>query len=184
MSQYIFSAESIATVTKAGLDTFARLAGSALARTERLVALNIGTSRAMVEDGIASARALLTAKNPQELGDAQLTLLQPAVEGGVALARSAYEVALEGQQEAATLIESQIAELAKVFANSLEEAAKAAPVGTEGVFAAIKSVVAANSSAYDKFNQAAKQAAELAQANVNAATNAASKVVSLIRQAA
>lgn len=183
MTQY-FNAASFTALTQAGIDTYSRLAASALSRTERLIALNIGTSRSMFEDSIASTNALLAAKSPQELGDAHATLLQPAVEGGVALARSAYEIILEGQQEAANLAESQITELKKVLTNSFEQVAQSAPAGTESVFAAIKSVLAANSNAYDTFSLAAKQAAELAQANVAAATDAASKVVSLTKKAA
>lgn len=183
MNQY-FNAEIFATILKDNVDTFSSLAGSAFKRAERLVALNLDTSRAILEDSIASTRALLAAKTPQELSDAQATLLQPAIESGVALARTAYELALEAQQEAAALAESQIAELNKVLASSLEQAAKSAPAGSEGVFAAIKSVVAANNSAYDSLNKAAKQAADLAQANVSAASAAATKVVSLIKKAA
>lgn len=179
-----FTAESFAAATKANLELFSKLAASALTRAERLVALNIGTSRAIFEDSLASTRALLAAKTPQELADAQATLLQPAVEAGVALARNAYEIALEGQKEFATLAEGQIAELQKAVASSLEQAAKSAPAGSETVFALIKSAVAANSSAYDQLSQAAKQAAELAQANVSAATDAASKVAGLIKKAA
>lgn len=183
MNQY-FTAESFVATTKANVELFAKLATSALVRAERLVALNIGTSRAIFEDSIASTRALLAAKTPQELADAQATLLQPAVEAGVALARNAYEIALEGQKEVATLAEGQIVELQKAVASSLEQAAKSAPAGTEGVFATIKSVLAANSSAYDKLSEAAKQAAVLAQANVSAATDAAAKVIRLNKQAA
>lgn len=180
----IFNAEAFTAVFKDNIETFSSLAGSAFKRAERLVALNLNASRAMLEDSIASTRALLAAKTPQDLSDAQATLLQPAIEGTVALARSAYELALEAQQEAAALAESQFAELHKVLASSLEQAAKSAPAGSEGVFAAIKSVVAANTSAYDSLNKAAKQAAELAQANVSAATDAATKVVALIKKAA
>lgn len=183
MSQY-FNAEAFATAFKANIDIFSNLAGSAFKRAERLVALNLDTSRAILEDSIASTRALLAAKTPQELSDAHATLLQPAIEGTVALARSAYELALEAQQETAALAEGQVAELNKVLASSLEQVAKSAPAGTEGVFAAIKSVVAANNSAYDSLNKAAKQAAELAQANVSAATAAATQVVGLIKKAA
>ena len=60
----------------------------------------------------------------------------------------------------------------------IDTAAKNAPPGSETAVAMMRSAVAAASSAYDSLSKAAKQAVEMTEANVSAATNAAVKSTS------
>ena len=96
----------------------------------------------------------------------------------VAYARSVQEIATEGQQEVSNLFEKQIADLNKRFHDMLEQAAKQAPAGSEGVFEAVRSAMNTANSLYDNASKAARQAAEVAEANMAAATEATVKAVS------
>lgn len=80
--------------------------------------------------------------------------------------------------------EKQIAELNKNFASMLDQAAKSAPAGSEGVFAAVKSAMDTANSLYDNASKAAKQAAEVAEANMAAATEATVKAMTATQKAA
>lgn len=60
----------------------------------------------------------------------------------------------------------------------LEQAAKQAPAGSEGVFEAVRSAMNTANSLYDNASKAARQAAEVAEANMAAATEATVKAVS------
>lgn len=170
--------EQIAALNKANVETLLSLANASFASAERLAALNLNTARSVLEDGIATTKALLSAKDIQEIVNLQASLAQPAVEKTVAYTRSVYEIASQGQEELSKFLETQVSELNKNLASALDKAAKSAPAGSDVAVAAIKSAIAATNSAYDSLSKTAKQVAEIAEANVAAATNATVKAVS------
>jgi phasin family protein len=169
--------EQLANANKANVETLLTLANTAFASAERLAALNLNTARSLLEDTVASAKTLLAAKDVQELVSLQASLAQPAVEKAVAYSRSVYEIATQTQEEISKVVEIQFAEMNKNVATALDKAAKNAPAGSDVAVAAVKSAIAAANSAFDSMNKAAKQVAEIAEANVAAATNATVKAV-------
>ncbi|GMU49524.1 MAG: hypothetical protein AMXMBFR31_17500 [Candidatus Desulfobacillus denitrificans] len=169
--------EQLATANKANVEAMLTLANTAFASAERLAALNLNTARAVLEDGMNNAKALLGAKDLQEVISLQATLAQPSVEKAVAYSRSVYEISAQTQDEFSKLVEAQFAEVNKNVASTLDKAAKSAPAGSDVAVAAVKSAIAAANSAYDTMSKAAKQVAEIAEANVAAATNATVKAV-------
>jgi phasin family protein len=169
--------EQIAAANKASVETALTLANTAFASAERLAALNLNTARSILEDSVASAKALLGAKDIQDLIALQSTLAQPAVEKAVAYSRSIYEIATQTQEEVSKLVETQFAEVNKNVSVALDQAVKNAPAGSDVAVAAVKSAIAAANSAYDSLSKAAKQVAEIAEANVSAATTATVKAV-------
>jgi len=177
MTQFTTPEQFIAA-NKASVDSLMTLVNSAVARAERLAALNLNTVRAVLEDSNVSSKTLTAVKNPQDLVELQATLTQPIVDKAVAYARSVNEIVSEGQHEVTQLFEAQFAELNKTFAAALDQAAKSAPAGSEGMFAAIKSAFSAGNDAFDNVSKVAKQAAEAAQANVSAAADATVKALS------
>ena len=176
--------EQFAAIGQANLESLMSLATSAIARAERLAELNLNTVRSVLEDSVATTRKLAEAKNPQELANLQAELTKPMIDKAVAYARSVQEIATEGQNEVSSLFEKQIAELNKNFAAMLDQAAKSAPAGSEGVFAAVKSAMDTANSLYDNASKAAKQAAEVAEANMAAATEATVKAMTATQKAA
>ena len=169
--------EQLAGANKANVETMLPLANTAFASAERFAALNLNTARAVLEDSVNNAKALLGAKDLQEVVSLQATLAQPSVEKAVAYSRSVYEISAQTQEEFSKLVEAQFAEVNKNVASTLDKAAKSAPAGSDVAVAAVKSAIAAANSAYDTMNKAAKQVAEIAEANVAAATNATVKAV-------
>lgn len=177
MSNFV-TPEQFAAANKTNVETLLTLANTAFASAERLAALNLNTARSLLEDGVANTKALLAAKDVQELVNLQVSLAQPIVEKAVAYARSVYEISSQSQEEMSKVFEGQVAEMNKGVATALDKAAKSAPAGSDVAVAAVKSAIAAANSAYDSMSKAAKQVAEIAEANVAAATNATVKAVS------
>lgn len=169
--------EQFATANKANVEAALTLANTAFASAERLAALNLNTARAVLEDSVANAKTLMGAKDLNELVSLQTALAQPAVEKVVAYSRSVYEISAQTQEEFTKVFEAQAAEVNKAVAAALDKAAKSAPAGSDVAVAAVKSAIAAANSAYDSMSKAAKQVAEIAEANVAAATNATVKAV-------
>lgn len=169
--------EQFASASKANVETLLTLANTAFASAERLAALNLNTARNLLEDAVSNAKTLMGAKDVQELMNAQASLAQPAVEKAVAYSRSIYEIATQTQEELSKVFEAQLIELNKNVTSVLDKAAKNAPAGSDVAVAAVKSAIAAANSAYDSMTKAAKQVAEIAEANVAAATSATVKAV-------
>jgi phasin family protein len=184
MSMSSFTPEQFAAANKANIETLLGLTNSAFANAERLAALNLNTARSVLEDSVANTKSLLGAKDVQELISLQGTLVQPLLEKSISYARSVYEIASQGQEELAKVLESQLSELNKNVAAALDKAAKSAPAGSDVAVAAVKSAIAAANSAYDNFSKAVKQATEIVETNVAAATNATVKAVSTTTKAA
>ena len=169
--------EQFAAANKATVDSLLSLANTALASAERIAALNLNTARSVMEDSVSSAKAIMGAKDVQEALSIQASLAQPSVEKAVAYSRSLYEIAAQTQEEISKVVEAQFTEANKTVATALDKAAKNAPAGSDVAVAAVKSAIAAANSAYDSISKAAKQVAEMTEANVAAATNATVKAV-------
>ncbi|WP_068806331.1 phasin family protein [Thauera phenolivorans] len=170
--------EQFVASNQASIETLQTLATSAFANIERLTALNLNTARSVMEDSVASTRALLAVKDVKELAALQASLAQPVVEKAVAYARNVYEITSQSQEDASKLLDGQIAEINKNVATTLDKAAKSAPAGSDVAVTAMRSAVAAANSAYDSMTKAARQVTDLAEANVSAATDATVKAVS------
>ena len=169
--------EQFAAANKASVEAMLSLANTALASAERIAALNLNTARSLLEDGVANTKAILGAKDPQEALAVQASLAQPNVEKAVAYTRSVYEISAQSKEEVSKLLEGQFGDFQKQVAGLLDKAAKSAPAGSDVAVNAVKSAIAAATSAFDSMNKAAKQVAEIAEANVAAATNATVKAV-------
>jgi phasin family protein len=169
--------EQFAGANKANVETLLTIANTAFASAERLAALNLNTARVLLEDTVNSAKTLLSVKDVQELAGLQATLAQPAFEKAMAYSRSVYEIATQTQEEFSKIFDGQFVELNRNVTSALDKAAKSAPAGSDVAVAAVKSAIAAANSAYETMNKAAKQVAEMAEANVAAATSATVKAV-------
>lgn len=176
--------EQFAAANKAYVESLLTLANTAFASAERFAALNLSTARSALEDTVANAKALLTIKDAQELLDAQGSVAKPTLEKLVAYSRSVYEIGTETQEELNKVFEAQYGELSKNVSSALDQAAKSSPAGSDVAVAAVKSAIAAANSAYDSINKAARQVAEITEANVTAATNATVKAVGAAAPAA
>jgi phasin family protein len=162
--------EQFQAANKANVEAVLSLAATQFAAMEKLATLNASAIRAAFEDSLANTRALLGAKDVQEFVNLQSTLAQPAIEKAIAYSKSAYEVATEANGELSKMAEKRIAEWNENFVSMLDKATKNAPAGSDVAVAAVKSMLAAANSAYDNLNKVAKQATEIAEANVAAAT--------------
>ncbi len=163
--------EQIQAANKANIDAFLTLATSQFAAVEKLVSLSAGALKAAFEDTIANTRALAGAKDTQELLNLQSTFAQPAIEKAVAYSKSMYEVANQTRTEVTKITGRRVVEWNENFVSLLDKAAKNAPAGSDVAVSAVKQMLAAANSAYDNFNKVAKQATEIAEANVAAATD-------------
>lgn len=169
--------EQFAKANKANIECLLTIANTAFASAERLAALNLNTARTLMEDSVNTAKTLMAVKDLQEWISLQTSLAQPAIEKAIGYAKSVYEIASQTQEEFAKIFDSQYAEVNRNVAETLDKVAKNAPAGSDVAVAAVKSALAAANSAYETMNKAARQVAEMTEANVAAATSATVKAV-------
>ena len=165
--------EQIQTAGKANVDAMLSLAATQFAAIEKLATLNANAVKTAFEDSLSNTRALFGVKDVQEFVNLQNSFATPAIEKAIAYSKSVYEVATETNAELSKAAEKRVSDWNENFTAMLDKAVKNAPAGSDVAVAGIKSMLAAANSAYDNFTKVTKQATEIAEANVAAATETA-----------
>lgn len=182
------NAEDFIAAQKAQIDTLFGLTAKAFESLEKVVELNLTASKAALAESADHAKAVLSAKDAQELLALQAGLLQPLAEKAAAYSRHLYDIASNTGGDFGKAYEEHAAEAQRKFLSLVDTASRNAPAGSETAVAVLKSAVAAANTAYDSVQKAVKQATEVAEANYNAvassATSAASKAAATATAAA
>ncbi len=173
----MLTADQIFAAQKANFETLFGLTNKAFEGVEKLVELNLQAARSALGEASDTARAALSVKDAQELMALQASLLQPTAEKAAAYSRHVYDIATSTNADVARAAETQFAEAQKKFGQLVDAAAKNAPAGSENAVALYKSALAAANNAIEGVQKAAKQAADVAEANLNALSDNAAKVV-------
>lgn len=180
----LMSPEQFVEAQKAQLNKLLGLSHKQFANVEKVVELNLNAVKTALEDSTEAVKALSSVKDVQEFVAVSSAVSQPLAEKAVAYGKDAYKLSSSFASEAAKLVEEQIASLNKGFVELFETATKNAPAGSEGAVALVKSALTAANSAYDTVSKATKQAVEMAEANVVAATQATLKAAEQVVPAA
>jgi phasin family protein len=172
-----------AELQKGQMDALYALSHAVFDATEKLVDLNLAATKAVMEEAAEKAQALMSVKDVQELLALTGGLAQPTVEKLVSYNRTVYGIASGAGAEVSKIVETQIADGNKKVSELIEFAAKNAPAGSEPAVSMFKSALAAANTAYDTFSKAAKQAVEMVESNVTAATSATMKAAAAANDA-
>jgi phasin family protein len=162
------NANPLSELGRATLDTAARLTRISMDNTERVISLQLQYAKGTLEQATATARAASGAKNVQELLKVRTRSAENAVEWLMNYSRSVYEVASETQSELSRLAEDRMTSFQQAVSETVDQAAKSAPAGSDVTVAAIKSSLAATTAAFDSFSKAAKNVASFSDAGVGA----------------
>ena len=142
---------------------------------EKLVELNMQAARNTLEENAAHAKAVLSAKGPQELAALQTEYVKPAQEKALAYGRQVYDIAASTQAEVSKLAEAQLATAKEKFTELVDQAAEKAPKGSESAVAAVKTAMANADAAFESVQKAARQAVSLAETNLKTLSETAAK---------
>ncbi len=167
-----------AELQKNQIDALFALSHTVFNATERLVDLNLAATKALMEESADRTQELLGVKDVQELLAVGTGLAQPALDKFVSYGRNVYTIATGASSDVSKIVETQIAENNKKIAELIEFASKSAPAGSEPVVSVFKSALAAANTAYDTLTKATKQAVDMVESNLNAATSATLKATS------
>jgi phasin family protein len=167
--------EQVIAAQKTNIETLFGLSNKAFEGIEKLVELNLQVAKTALGEAAEATKAVLSAKDPQELLAVQAGLLQPAAEKVAAYSRHVYDIAAATNAEVTKVAEATAADAQTKFMAVVDTAVKNAPAGTENAVALVKSAVAAANNAFESVQKAAKQASDVAEANFQALSNTAVK---------
>lgn len=171
----MLTVEQLTAAQKTAMGNVFSIAAKTLEGVEKLAQLNLQVGRASLAEVQEKAQSLMGVKDASSLFALQGAALQPNADKFSAYGRQVYDIVSATNAEIARLIEESAADARTAFAATLEQAAKNAPAGSDNAMAFVKSAVAAASSAYDTIQKAVKQAADVAEANVEAVSGTAVK---------
>ncbi len=171
----MLTVEQVLAAQKANVETLFGLTNKAFEGVEKLVELNLQVAKTAMGEAAQTTKAALSVKDAQELLALQAQLLQPAAEKAASYSRHLYDIAAATNAEVTKVAEAQLADAQGKFMGLVDAAVKNAPAGSENAVALVKSAMAAANNAYETVNKAAKQAADVAEANFTALSNSAVK---------
>ena len=171
----MLTAEQLMAAQKANVETLFGLTNKAFEGVEKLVELNLQMAKAALGEAGDNARAAMSVKDAQELVALQASLLQPTAEKAAAYSRHVYDIAASTNAEVTKAVEAQLGDAQKKFMGLVDSASKNAPAGSENAVALMRSAVAAANNAFESVQKATKQAADVAEANLQAMTATAVK---------
>src|SRR4051812_18196067 len=163
---------SVSDLGRATVEAAAKVARISMDSAERAANVQIEYAKGAVSQATINARALSQVKDVQSFLAVPTRIAENTLENMMGYSRSLYEVAAAAQSEYSRLAEERMASFQQAIAESMDEAAKAAPGGGDFAVAAIKSQLAAATAAFDSFTKAAKNVASFADAGVAATRTA------------
>ena len=165
----MLTAEQLIAAQKANVEILFGLTTKAFEGVEKLVELNLQVAKAAMSEAAETTQAALSVKDAQELLALQAGLLQPAAEKAAAYGRHVYDIAAATNAEVTQASpKTTIADAQRKFMAVVDTAVKNAPAGSENAVALVKSAVSAANNAFESVHKAAKQAADVAEANFTA----------------
>ena len=173
--------EQFSATSKANLQALEGFTTQAFAGMEKLVELNLATSKAVLGESFSHVQAVLGAKDAQELLALQSGLLKPLADKSAAYVQHVQTIVTGSSAELTKAVEAKTAEAQKAVASVLENLAKNAPSGTETAVAAFQNALTAGQTALESAQTQAKKAVEVAQTNFTAATK---QTVDAVKKAA
>lgn len=165
--------EQLAAAQQANAEVALALVRTALGGMERLAALNLNAARDFLDNTVNNTQALIGAKDVQEFAKINTSLAQPNLEKAVEYSRSVYDLITQVQKDVTEVIESQYSAFNQSANSAIDKTVSNAPVGGDVMSAALKSMLSASTQTFDNFTRVAKQLADIADANVQAANTSA-----------
>ena len=142
---------------------------------EKLVSLNIDLFKSSLDELSAKSQKVSSVQDVQQAANLMTEVAKPSAEKALNYSKDVFTIFSELQKQITQLAEKQIVDNQQQAVELVEQIAKYSPTGSESGVALLKAGLVASSNVTDTILKASRQAAELHEANVNAATGAAFK---------
>lgn len=161
------------TGIKSLIDGQLALGLKAIEATERLSALQVKAAKAMIEQSAKQQTALLTLKKPQDLAPLANEAVQPFAQISLSFLTEVTALALDSSRNIALTSEAKVQEGYRAVGAWLDQAAKAAPTGTEHMFNLARETLTTSEKAWSHLMQQASAVNDQVELYVVPATTTA-----------
>ncbi|HEV8262757.1 MAG TPA: phasin family protein [Burkholderiales bacterium] len=170
--------EKISALNKKHVETALQAAQIVFDSIEKLARLNIAAVKMLFQEGIASAKALASTTDVEQLNEWRDGQARAGADKVLGYSRNVYEIAFKAQADIGELLEQSLLESGQEARDWVEVALKSSPVGqSEATASAAKAAMVNAQAMIEGISKAAKQAAGYADANVRAAATATAEAV-------
>ncbi|NNM64728.1 MAG: phasin family protein [Burkholderiales bacterium] len=173
----VMNPEQLIAAQKAQFENLFNMVTKTMDSMEKLVTLSMQTVKSTLQDSAEETMAKMSAKDLQSLTTQQGQWMEPLAERMLSYAQHVQQITSGAQAEIAKNAEAQVAEMHRQFMALVDSSAKHAPAGSEPAVAMMKTAIQGANAAYESVRKASKQAGEMAEKNLHAATTAARQSV-------
>lgn len=163
--------DQMSVTTKASLETnlamHAAFTSAFLESAEKLIKLNISTSKAALADASAAASELLTAEGPAEYFSLVRAQAKPNINRTIAYGGHLVTIVRMMHADFSNAAEAHIAGVSRKVNELVEQTVSQAPVGSEALMAVVKSTFGDTGNSYEQLTRTAKQAMDALTDNLN-----------------
>jgi phasin family protein len=160
--------EQIAAASRANAEALLALMRSTMDNIEKFANLNFSALRENLQVGAKNTDALMSVKDPKQALAIQSAIAEPSLESARAYYHSLYEMVLGMQKDITNVMETHYKSLSENAESAIEETKKQMPAGGDIFASAMKSMLQANSEAFDRMNFMAQQIASITDSNIKA----------------
>ena len=163
----------LSEITGAALVAASKAARIQMDSAERAIAVQLEYAKGALKQATINSRAVSQVKDVQELLALRTRIAENTLENLMGYSRSLYEVASEAQSEYSKFAEERMGAFQQAVAETVDQAARSAPAGSDVAVAAIKSQMAATTAAFDSFTKASRHLASFTDAGLASASRPA-----------
>jgi phasin family protein len=167
--------EQLASAQKASADTMFVLTRKTFEGWQKMIELNLRTSRSTLADVQEHALKALPFNDPQAALALQLSLVGPLAERIQTYHRDLYGIVASMQAELAAAAGTQYEAHNRNVQTAIENLMKGAPAGSEAAIAAVKSTINSTNTLYETVRNTVQQAVKAAGSTMEATLSGASK---------
>ena len=163
--------EQLSDLQKKNLEAAMRLAQLSIENSQRIMELQVATAKSLFEDGVNNAKAISTAKDPQQMMELRTRFAQTSAEKMLQCAREITELASQAQTEVGKLVGAQLSSGGQDVLDVFQKMFQGLPVSDQNMMNAVQSAIDTTRSA---FEQMARVSADAFQMFNQTMSNAAS----------
>ena len=178
MSNLNLGTEQFGDFSKSIVDSAMKFAKVSFDSAERMIALNLEAAKVSLDVTAKNANAATSVKDIQELNGLRTKAGETGLEFFVGYSKNLYDISTAAQAQYSSLVEERVSSFQKTVVEGIDKAAKNAPAGSDVAFAALKSGIAAQASAFDTLSKAGKQVSGFADTAFKAAAETTTKATS------
>lgn len=169
--------QQFSSTNKANLQAFTHLASTAFSGVEKLVELNLATSKTALGESFGHIRAALDVKDAAQLQALSKDFMQTSSDHSTAYAQQVQAIMTASSAELTKALEAQTAQTQKSLAGLMESLTKNAPAGTEAAVAAFQKAMTAGQTAIESAQSQAQKAVEAARTTFSETTQQSADAV-------